>query len=389
MKILYPYGRQTITKEDINAVVNVLKSSYLTQGPVVAQFEQALCRYTGAKYAIAVSSGTAGLHIACLAAGVSPGDEGITSPITFIASANCIVYCGGKVRFADIDETTGLIDPDEIEKQITKKTKVIIPVHYAGQSCDMERIHQIAKKNHICVIEDAAHAIGSEYKGTKVGSCKYSDMTVFSFHPVKTMTTGEGGAITTNSRTLYEKLLLLRTHGITKDPTKFINKLNNNNPWYYEMQDLGFNYRMTDIQAALGTSQLKKLPSFIKKRNRIVRWYDGIFSQQAIYKSLLDVGTGYSCRHLYVLLIDFRLLSISRAQIMNTLARFGIFTQVHYIPIFYQPWYKENGYRHIQTPNADKFYEQCISIPLYPGLTKKDIIYISSKITKVLNCYKK
>jgi UDP-4-amino-4,6-dideoxy-N-acetyl-beta-L-altrosamine transaminase len=382
MKIMYPYARQTITKDDINAVVNVLKSPFLTQGPVVVQFERALCKYTGAKYAVAVSSATAGLHMACIAAGITPGDEGITSPITFVASANCIIYCGGKVKFADIDSSTGLIDPEKIRKEITSKTKVIIPVHYAGQSCDMETIHAIAKKHNIYIIEDAAHAIGSEYKGSKVGSCKYSDMTVFSFHPVKTITTGEGGAITTNNKELYKKLLLLRTHGITKDPSKFIDQTSVDKPWYYEMQSLGFNYRMTDIQAALGISQMNQLKGFIKRRNEITYLYDRIFSNYPTIKPLTRVLYGTSCRHLYVLRIEFTKAKISREHLMDKLKGKEIGTQVHYIPAYEMPYYKK--LIHKDFPISQQFYNSVLSIPLYPELSDADVRKIAFEIIKII-----
>ena len=264
--IKYGYGHQTIDDSDISAVMDVLKSDYLTCGPKVKEFEQEICKYTGAKYCVAVSNATAGLHIAAMATGLSKGDEAITSPITFLSSANCICYTGATPVFADIEEETANISPQEIERHITDKTKVLIPVHFAGQSCDMEAISEIAHKHNLYVIEDAAHAIGSDYKDTKVGSCAYSDMTVFSFHPVKTITTGEGGAITTNNKELYEKLCALRSHGMHKDKDMV-------ETWEYEMRELGYNYRMTDIQAALGISQLKKLDVFKKRRREIVDFY--------------------------------------------------------------------------------------------------------------------
>ena len=369
----YSYGRQTITKRDIQAVIRALKSPNLTQGPMIAEFEQTICKLVGAKYAVAVTNGTAALHLACLSAGVGSGDEGITSAMTFVASANCIAYCGGTVRLADIDETTGLIDPQEIKKKITKKTKVIIPVHYAGQSCDMERIRALTKGRKITIIEDAAHAIGSEYKGTKVGSCTYSDMTVFSFHPVKTITTGEGGVITTNRKNLYDKLITLRTHGITKDPSKFAYSSHASEPWYYEMQELGFNYRITDIQAALGTSQLSQIAQFIKRRNQLVSLYDQLFSNHPFITPLRHVPYGKSCRHLYVIRIDFRALGKKRRDIMNSLATKGIGTQVHYIPVYAQPYYvKKYAFDEKNYPQTNRFYGQCLSIPLYSALTQRE-----------------
>jgi len=276
---LIPYGRQFIDDEDIQEVIKTLKSDFITQGPKIKEFESALCEYTEAKYAVAVSNGTAALHISCLAAGIRHNHEVITSPITFVASANCILYCGGKPVFADVQEDTINIDPEEIERKITRNTKAVIPVHFAGHPCDLEEIYAIAKKNNLIVIEDACHALGAEYKGSKIGSCKYSDLTVFSFHPVKSITTGEGGAVLTNNKKLYEKLLMLRNHGITKDPTKFtinhqLSTINDYGSWYYEMQELGFNYRLTDFQCGLGLSQLKKLDKFIQRRREIVEIYN-------------------------------------------------------------------------------------------------------------------
>ena len=264
-----PYGRQSLDEADIQAVVQVLKSDYLTTGPMVAEFERRVAEYVGAKYAVAVSNGTAALHVACLAAGIKAGDEVITSPITFAASANCVLYCGGKPVFADIDEESYNISPEEIEKKITGNTRAIIPVHYTGQPCDMEEIHRIARKHHLLVIEDAAHALGAEYKGQKIGSL--SDMTCFSFHPVKPITTGEGGMITTNDEELYKKLLLFRSHGITREE-EFLSE--NQGGWYYEQVELGYNYRITDIGCALGNSQLDKLDGFVERRREIAGGYD-------------------------------------------------------------------------------------------------------------------
>lgn len=385
-QVSYTYGRQTILPSDIQAVISVLKSPFLTQGPLIKRFEEALCRYTGAKYAVAVSSGTAALHLACLAAGVKPGDEGITSPMTFVASANCIAYCGGTVVLADIDKNTGLIDPERIRQSITPKTKVIIPVHYTGQSCDMDRIHSMVQGKRIFIIEDACHAIGSTYKGTNVGSCRYSDMTVFSFHPVKTITTGEGGAITTNNKRLYERLLRLRNHGITKEKKQFQYSSHENEPWYYEMQELGFNYRMTDIQAALGLSQLKHLQVFVRKRAHLVTLYDQLFSNQRYITPLGHISYGQSCRHLYILKIDFKKIRKTRTNVMNILKQKGIATQVHYIPVYLHPFYTRKLTLHSNAyPHTEKFYEQCLSIPLYPSLTNMQAHWIARTIIHTLN----
>ena len=382
----YPYAKQHITDSDIEAVTSILRSPFLTQGPTIELFEKKICRQVGAKYAVAVANGTAALHLACLAAGITTGDEGITSPMTFVASANCITYCGGTVKLADINFQTGLIDPDQIRKKITKKTHVIIPVHYAGQSCDMEKIQALVKGKRIAIIEDAAHAIGSEYKGTKIGSCKYSDMTTFSFHPVKTITTGEGGAIMTNSAALYERLVILRTHGITKDASKFTGTSHKTEPWYYEMQTLGFNYRLTDIQAALGVSQTKRLTMLGKRRQEIVAYYDRAFENHPFVTPIRYVAYGKSVRHLYVIKITFSKLKKNREYIMSALRKQGVGTQVHYIPIHYQPYYvKRLGYNKGDFPNAEAFYEQCLSIPLYSSLTDADIRYIAKTIADIVS----
>lgn len=377
------YGHQYIDDADIQAVVDVLKSDYLTQGPAVEKFEKEICRITGAKYCVAVSNATAGLHIAVAALTLKPGAEGITTPNTFLSSANCMIYNEVRPVFADIDPQTYNIDPIEIEKHITDKTKLLIPVHFAGLPCDMEQISQIAKKNKLFIIEDAAHAIGSQYKdGSYVGNCKYSDMTVFSFHPVKTITTGEGGAVTTNNEGLYKKLLMLRSHGTTKDP-----ELLTANPgsWYYEMQLLGFNYRMTDIQGALGYSQLRKLSFFKKRRREIIAQYNQAFSNMKYLKTPYEPAEIISCFHLYVVQIDFTSLGKSRSQVMQELRERGVGTQVHYIPVHCQPYYKKMfGYKGGDYPNAEKYYEKALSLPLYPNLSDNNIKKIIKAIKEVL-----
>lgn len=383
MREFIGYGKQSIDKDDLKAVEEVLKSDFLTQGPKIAELEKAICKYTGAKYCIAVSNGTAALHLAVLALQIKPGSEGITSPNTFVASANAIIYAGMKPVFADIDARTYNVDPEEIKKKVTVKTKLVIPVHFAGQSADMKSIARIAKAKKLFVIEDASHAVGSYYEdGGRIGSCRYSDLTTFSFHPVKTITTGEGGAITTNNKKLYDRLLLLRTHGITKESNKMSQ---NHEPWYYEMQALGFNYRLTDMQCALGISQLKKLDKFVKRRRAIVDRYNKAFSKLENITTPHEEDGLKSCFHLYVVKIDFSKIKLTRAELMGKLKLAGIGTQVHYIPVHLQPYYRKNfGYKAGDYPIAEKYYQQCLSLPLYPAMTDKEVDYVIVTISKTL-----
>ena len=367
MKI-YGYGKQNITQEDIDTVIETLKSPYLTCGPKVKEFEKAICDYTGAKYCVAVNSATSGLHIAMMAAGVCAGDEVITSPMTFLASANCARFCGADVKFADVESDTANICPDEIEKHITSNTKAVVPVHFAGQSCDMEGVNKaLPKDRKIYIIEDAAHAIGSEYKNTKVGSCKYSDMTVFSFHPVKTITTCEGGAVTTNDEELYKKLCAFRAHGMHKDGDM-------TNDWRYEMRELGYNYRMTDVQASLGVSQLKRLDAFKKRRREIVDFYN----KNLGLEHLKEKDFSNACFHLYPILVENRRDFYFKAR------EKGLNLQVHYIPVHTQPYYQELGYKWGDFPNAENYYNHCISLPLYPDLTDEDLEEIVKRVKELL-----
>lgn len=385
MKI-YGYGKQQILPEDIDAVVEVLKSDFLSQGPKAPPFEQAICDYTGAKYCVILSNATAALHIAMLALDIGEGDEVITTPNTFAASANCVRYVGGTVKFADIESDTANINVAEVEKLITKKTKAIIPVHFAGQSCDMKSLQDVAKKNNLFIVEDAAHAIGSDYDGAKIGCCRYSDMCIFSFHPVKNITTGEGGAITTNNEALYEKLLLLRSHGITKNPAemKFYE-----GAWTTEMQCLGYNYRMTDMQAALGITQLRRLNDFKAKRRRIANLYDKIFANDDRMHFLVERPNSDACLHLYPALIDFKKLHIEKRGFFEELKKVGLNLQVHYRPVYLHPYYLELGYERGLCPNAEQYYEHTISLPIYPDLNDADIEEISGRFAETLNRFTK
>ncbi len=373
---MIPYGRQTIDEADIEAVVKVLKSDFLTTGPVIEEFERRVAEYTGTKYAVAIANGTAALHAACFAAGIGEGDEVITSPITFAASANCALYCGATPVFADIDPKTYNIDPQDIERKITERTKAIIPVHFTGQPCDMDEIHAIAKKHGLMVIEDGAHALGAEYKGAKIGGL--SDMTEFSFHPVKHITTGEGGMILTNNEELYERLKLFRTHGITRD-VRFMEK--NDGPWYYEQIDLGYNYRITDFQCALGISQMDKLPGFLARRREIARIYDEAFAGKVNIEIPFQKEGCTNAYHLYVI----RVKNGKRKEVFEQLRGAGIGVNVHYIPVYKHPYYQKHGYDNVCCPNAEAYYNECISIPMYPGLTAEEQQYVIEKVMEYTN----
>lgn len=364
---MIPYGRQSIDEDDIAAVTEVLRSDYLTTGPKIQEFEKAVAQYTGAAYAVAVSNGTAALHAACFAAGIGQGDEVITSPLTFAASANCVLYCGGTPVFADVDERTYNIDPADIERKITPKTKAIIPVHFAGQPCAMEEIHKIAKQHHLVVIEDGAHALGAVYKGQPVGGL--SDMTAFSFHPVKPVTTGEGGVITTNNKALYQKLSLFRSHGITRDGDLLVH---DEGGWYYEQQLLGYNYRMTDIQAALGVSQMKKLNGFVEKRRQLAERYNAAFADNANIMIPYQAEYSRSGWHLYVI----QLVNHNRRDIFDRLREKGIGVNVHYIPVYRHPYYQTHGYADVCCPKAELIYSRLVTLPLYPRLTLEEQDYV-------------
>ncbi|QCJ40993.1 UDP-4-amino-4,6-dideoxy-N-acetyl-beta-L-altrosamine transaminase [Bacillus sp. S3] len=379
-----PYGRQWIDNDDIEAVVEVLKGDFLTTGPFVYKFEEAIADYVGAKYAVSFANGTAALHGACFAAGITAGDEVITTPLTFAASANCILYQGGTPVFADINEKTYNIDPKEIEKCIRPRTKAIIPVDFTGQPACLDEIGEIAKKHNLVVIEDAAHALGATYRGKKIGSI--SDMTMFSFHPVKHITTGEGGMITTNNKDYYEKLLQFRTHGITRDPGKL---LNNHGPWYYEMQFLGFNYRLTDIQAALGISQLQKIDQFIERRTKYAAMYTEAFINIPEIITPFQDSDGVSSWHLYVIQLDLTRLSTDRAEIYRTLLDHNIGVNVHYLPIHLLPYYKELGFKHGDLPISEFLYEAILTLPLFPLMNETDVEDVIRAVKETITLYSK
>jgi len=368
---MMPYSRQNISEEDITAITDVLKSDYLTQGPKTPEFEKIVSKYCGVKYGCAVNSATSGLHIACLALGVGKGDIVWTSPISFVASSNCALYCGASVDFVDIDSLSYNMSISSLEEKLilAKKKgslpKVVIPVHLSGKSCDMEKIHDLSKKYGFKIIEDASHAIGSTYKNQKVGSCSYSDITVFSFHPVKIITTCEGGMCMTNDPILYNLLLRFRSHGISRQAKEM--KGIPDGSWYYEQLNLGYNYRLNDLQSVLGISQLKKLDSFVNERNLLVSNYNKLFDNTQIKLPKIE-SENYSSWHLYIIRVN-NSKDVNRNSIFEKLRRSGIYVNIHYIPIYRHPFYKAMGYNNKDYPEAEKYYEEAISIPLFPGLT--------------------
>ena len=378
------YGHQYIDDDDIKAVVDVMKSDYLTCGPKIAELEQKLCRVTGAKYAVVCSNGTAALHIAALAAGVQPGDEVITTPITFAASANCALYCGAKPVFADINEETYNIDPACVEALTTEKTKAVVAVDYTGQSVELDRLLAHCHKNNIVLIEDGAHVIGTRYNGRYNGSI--ADMTTLSFHPVKTVTCGEGGAVLTNSEAFYKKLLLYRSHGITRDETQMEHEPDGS--WYYEQIALGYNYRMTDMQAALLISQLDKLPAFSKRRKEIVKAYNEAFSKLPQLVVQKEIPESDTTRHLYILRLNPDRLMIGRKEFFDALAAENVCCNVHYIPTYYFPYYEKLGYHRGLCPKAEKLYEEIISLPLYYAMSDQDVQDVIEAVTKIAEYYK-
>ncbi len=379
------YGHQYIDDADIQAVVDVLKSDYLTCGPKIAELEEKLCRITGAKYAVACSNGTAALHMAALAAGVGEGDEVITTPITFAASANCALYCGARPVFADIDAETYNIDPKKVEEAVTPRTKAVVAVDYTGQSVALAPLLEICKEHHLVLIEDGAHVIGTKYSGRPNGSI--ADMTTFSFHPVKTVTGGEGGAVLTNDENLYKKLLLFRTHGITRDEAQMEHEPDG--AWYYEQVALGFNYRMTDMQAALIISQLDKLEMFKRRRKEIVARYNQAFSEIPALIVQKEIPESDTTRHLYILRIVPERLRIGRKQFFEALAAENVCCNVHYIPTYYFPYYERLGYQRGLCPNAEKLYDEIISLPLYYAMSDADVESVIAAVTRIAGYYAK
>ena len=417
---LLPYGHQWIDNEDIAAVVDVLKSDWITQGPKVDEFEERVAKYCGAKYAVAVSSGTAALHAACAVAGISKGDEAITTPITFAATANAIVYCGGKPVFADIREDTLNIDPEEIQKRISPNTKAILPVDFAGHPADLDEIKAIAKEHNLIVIEDASHALGAEYKGRKVGSL--ADMTIFSFHPVKHITTGEGGMILTDNEEFYKELKIFRHHGIVKDNleivhsnvilressdrrisetlrvtqghTKVVEQLLDNldkeGSWYYEIHKPGYNFRITDFQCALGSSQLKKLDRFIQRRREIAARYNEAFAEMEEVITPLEDKDVKAAYHIYVIQLWTEFLKTVRKEVLEALRAENIGVNVHYMPLHLHPFYqRELGYKKGDYPKAERYYERAITLPIFPKMSDKDVDDVIKAVKKVVTYYRR
>ncbi|MDR3442129.1 MAG: UDP-4-amino-4,6-dideoxy-N-acetyl-beta-L-altrosamine transaminase [Legionella sp.] len=384
---MIPYGRQEINQADIDAVVEVLNSDFLTQGPMGPRFEESVAQYCGAKYGLAVNSATSALHLACLALGLGVNDWLWTSPISFVASANCALYCGAQVDFVDIDPRTYNLSVSALEKkliiaeQLGRLPKIVVPVHLCGQSCDMKAIYELSKKYNFKIIEDASHAIGGRYQGETIGSSRYSHATVFSFHPVKIITTAEGGMVLTNDQALSETMALLRSHGITRDPTKMTKKPDG--PWYYQQIELGFNYRMTELQAALGISQMDRLEQFVARRHQLAKRYNELLANLPLITPFQHPDS-YSAFHLYVVRLSLDDLKISHLQVFERMQARKIGVNLHYIPIHTQPYYEGLGFKLGQFPEAESYYREAISLPLYSGLTEEQQDHVVDVLRSIL-----
>lgn len=384
---IIPYGRQDISQADIDAVVAVLRSDFLTQGPVVPAFESAVAKYCNAQQAVAVNSATSALHIACLALGVGRGDVVWTSPITFVASANCALYCGATVDFVDIDPRTYNLSVERLEEKLVEAQKagtlpkVVIPVHLCGQSCDMAAIHALGQQYGFKIIEDASHAIGGKYKNEPIGCCRFSDITVFSFHPVKIITTAEGGIALTNSEELARKMVVLRSHGITRDEDQMTHE--SDGPWYYQQIELGYNYRMTELQAALGLSQMNRLDAFVARRHALANRYDKLLVELPV-TTPWQHSDSYSGLHLYVIRLQVKATSKSHCQVFKALREQGVGVNLHYIPVHTQPYYERLGFKKGNFPQSERYYEEAISLPMFQTLTEAQQDYVVCALTKVL-----
>ncbi len=386
---MIPYGRQDITQADVDSVVDVLKSDFLTQGPKIPAFEQAIANYCGVAHGVAVNSATSALHIACLALGVGPGDVVWTTPVTFVASASCARYCGADVDFVDIDPRTYNLCPKALEQKLAQAKrdgarlpKVVIPVHLCGQPCDMQAIKALADEYGFAIIEDASHAIGGKYRGDPIGNCRYSDITVFSFHPVKIITTAEGGLAVTNRTDLFERMALLRSHGITRDPEQM--KGPPDGPWYYEQIDLGFNYRMTDLQAALGLSQFHRLDNYVARRHELARRYDELLADLPVTTPWQHPDS-YSGLHLYVIRLRLEQIGKTHCQVFEALREAGIGVNLHYIPVHTQPYYRQLGFKPGDFPKAERYYQEAISLPMFPLLTNEEQDQVISVLKEILS----
>ena len=386
---MIPYGRQEITSADVDAVVAVLRSDYLTQGPMVPRFEQTVAQYCGASHAIAVNSATSALHIACLSLGLGTGDWLWTSPITFVASANCGLYCGAKIDFVDIDPRTYNLCPQALEQKLIiaeregRLPKIVVPVHLCGQPCDMAAIHALSQQYGFKIIEDASHAIGGKYQGEPIGNCRYSDITLFSFHPVKIITTGEGGMALTNDTILADRMALLRSHGITRDPAQMTHAPDG--PWYYQQITLGFNYRMTDIQAALGISQMERLDDYVARRHTLAQRYNERLAELPVTTPWQHLDS-YSGLHLYVIRLHLDKINATHRQVFEALREQSIGVNLHYIPVYFQPYYQRLGFKSGYCPHAEHYYTEAISLPMFPDLTEKQQIDIICSLDKVVEC---